>query len=124
MTAAQMRANSAIEAQQREHGEYSTPWMVGEQLKDICAREPAAAELIAQDLENPEMSLEKAERKIKAWADKHKKSGAGGVGVPPVIAEGILREFYGLAARDAGTAGDRGRSPLQGNVDLDLTDFL
>jgi hypothetical protein len=124
MTAAQMRANSAIEAQQRTHGEYSTPWMAGEQLKDICAREPAAAELIAQDLENPEMSLEKAEGKIKAWADEHKKSGAGGVGVPPVVAEGILRKFYGLAARDAGTAGRASPSPTDGGVNLDLTDFL
>ena len=31
-------------------------WMVGEQLKDICRKEPHCAEIVMQDLENPDMS--------------------------------------------------------------------
>jgi len=65
----------------------------------------------------PEMSLAHAEKKIKAWADKQKRTG-GGVGVPPNVAEGILREFYGL-----GKPGER-RSNDSAGVSLDLADFL
>ena len=71
--------------------------MVGEQLKDICAADPHCAELVAQDLENKDMSLEKAAAKIKAYADElHKKQKGNCVCVPPNEAERIIREFYGL----------------------------
>ena len=70
-------------------------WMVGEQLKDICNREPRCEQIVLEDLENPDMSLEKCEQQIKAWADKQKKTG-NCVCVPPNVAEGIIREFYGL----------------------------
>lgn len=85
-----------IEAQQA--GCENTPaWMVGEQLKDICGADPHCAELVAQDLENKDMSLEKAAAKIKAHADElHKKQKGNCVCVPPNVAEKILREFYGL----------------------------
>jgi hypothetical protein len=116
MTTAQERAFDAIAQQQKQHKEYSPQWMVGEQLRDICTREPDKAELIAQDLEVPEMSLTNAEKKIKAWADKQTRSG-GGVCVPPNKAEEILREFYGL-----GKPGERAAAP--GGVALSLDDFL
>ena len=38
-------------------------WMVGEQLKDICRSDPHCAEIVMQDLENPDMSLAKCEKK-------------------------------------------------------------
>lgn len=83
-----------IEAQQK--GKENTPaWMVGEQLKDICRSDPHCAELILQDLDNPDMSIEKAECQLKAWADKQKRTG-NCVCVPPNVAENILRKFYGL----------------------------
>lgn len=90
-----------IEAQQK--GKENTPaWMVGEQLKDICAADPNCAELVAQDLENKDMTLEKAAGKIKAYADElHKKRKGSCVCVPPNEAERILREFYGLPAASA-----------------------
>lgn len=59
-----------LKEQQSKVKECSAPWMVAEQLMDICRRESASAELIAQDLENEKMSI--------------------------VEAENILREFYGL----------------------------
>ncbi|MDL2288941.1 hypothetical protein LJC32_06180 [Oscillospiraceae bacterium OttesenSCG-928-F05] len=117
MTAEQGRAITAIEEQQKALGEFSAPWMVGEQLKEICTREPDKAELIAHDLTVPEMSLVNAEKKIKAWADKQKRTG-GGVGVPPNVAEGILREFYGL-----GEAGKHAEAAGAG-VSLNLDDFM
>jgi hypothetical protein len=116
MTAAQERAFNIIAEQQKSLEEFTTPWMVGEQLKDICIREPDKAELISQDLAVPEMSLVNAEKKIKAWADKQKRTG-GAVGVPPNVADGILREFYGL-----GEPGERASAGA--GVNLDLADFL
>lgn len=116
MTQEQIKAISAIEEQQKAVGEFTTPWMVGEQLKDICTREFDKAELIAHDLTVPEMSLAHAEKKIKAWADKHKKGNS--VGVPPSVAEGIIREFYGL-----GKPGERVAVESAG-VSLDFDDFM
>ena len=72
-------------------------YMVGQQLKDICRREPECAPLVLADLDNSDMSLKAAAGKIKAWADaKKKEKKAKCVCVPPDVAEGILRKFYGL----------------------------
>lgn len=86
-----------IEAQ-RKGKEDSPVWMVGEQLLDIAAGEPDSLELLKQDLTVPEMSLDNAEKQIKAWADKHKKGNY--CCVSPKVADGILREFYGLKSLD------------------------
>lgn len=74
--------------------ENTAPWMVGEQLKDICRREPACADLVLKDLEMQGMGLKDCEKQIKAWADKNKKGNC--CCVPPNVAESIIREFYGL----------------------------
>lgn len=110
------RAITLLEQQQSKVKERSAPWMVAEQLKDICRREPSSAELIAQDLDNPEMGIVQAEKKIKAFADAHK-SGSFSC-VTPAEAEGILREFYGLGSAGAAPVG--GSSPKV----LNLADFL
>lgn len=83
-----------LREQQGKVKERSAPWMVAEQLMDICRREPASAELIVQDLDNPDMSIEKAERQIKAFADRRKVGSFACV--TPAEAEEILRKFYGL----------------------------
>lgn len=88
------KAIAAIEEQQARVKARSPQWMVGEQLKDICRREPKSAELIAQDLTVKEMSITEAEKKIKAFADKNKTGNFACV--TPIEAEKILREFYGL----------------------------
>ena len=82
-----------IEAQQKGK-ENTAPWMVGEQLKDICRSDPHCAELVDKDLDNTAMSIVEAEKKIKAWADKNKQGGCAVV--PPNMAEKVIREFYGL----------------------------
>lgn len=81
-------------SEQQKGQEGTAVWMVGEQLKDMCQRDPACIPLLEQDLQNPEMSLAKAERKIEAYAREHKKGNQGCC--PPQEADRILREFYGL----------------------------
>lgn len=100
-----------IEAQQAKLTENSAPWVVGEQLKEIC-EDPRCAEIVAADLENADMSLANCEKKIKAYADKHKQGNFSYAS--PKVAEGIIREFYGLPA-----AGEK----HSGEV-IDLLDFL
>lgn len=100
-----------IEAQQAKLTENSAPWVVGEQLKDICT-DSYCAELVSADLDNADMSLTNCEKKIKAYADKHKQGSFAYVS--PKGAEGIIREFYGLPA-----AGEK----HSGEV-IDLSDFL
>lgn len=103
-----------IEAQQAKLTENSAPWVVGEQLKDICS-DPHCAELVSADLDNEEMSLEKCEKKIKEYADKHKQGNFAYVS--PKAAEDIIRKFYGLPA-----AGESSSKHADGIIDL--SDFL
>lgn len=105
---------------QRKGKEDSPVWMVGEQLLDIAAGEPDSLELLKQDLTVPEMSLEKAEGQIKAWADKHKKGNC--CCVSPKVADGILRKFYGLKSLDERKA-EAVSKPCEDDY-IDLDSFL
>ncbi len=107
-------AIAKLKEQQSRAAARSAPWMVAEQLMDLCRREPRSAELIAQDLENSEMSIEKAERQIKAYADSHKTGNFACV--TPAEAEEVLRKFYGLPAPG-------GEVPAESAL-LNLADFL
>lgn len=111
------RAIAMLEEQQSKVQARSPQWMVGEQLKDICRHEPHCAELIAQDLENPAMSITEAEKKIKAFADGHKTGNFSCV--MSAEADRILREFYGLPS-----LGGEEELPSSGAQVLDLADFL
>lgn len=107
-------AIAKITAQQPK--ERTAVWMVGEQLKDMVRCEPHLAELVAQDLDREGLSLVECEKKLKAYADKHKTGSS--YCVAPVDAERIIREFYGLPARgEALPSGGGGKL-------LDLADFL
>lgn len=76
--------------------------MVGQQLKDILRGDPALEEIVDKDMDVKEMSLANAANKIKAWADEqHKKTKGSCVCVSPDVADGIIREFYGLPACSA-----------------------
>lgn len=119
-----MSAFEKIEAQQKGR-ENTAAWMVGEQLKDICRREPGCAEILEKDLEVQAMSLASAEAKIKEWADKQKRN-AGCVVVPPQVAEDILRKFYGLPPREEAAAAPKQAAPRETEAGelLRLEDFL
>lgn len=108
-----------IEAQQGKVKEGSAPWVVGEQLKEICEREPESAALLDKDLDVEEMSIVNAEKKIKAYADKHKTGNFSYVS--PQKAEEILREFYGLPGKDAKNTSTKEKKTT--GV-IDLNDFL
>lgn len=102
---------------EQQTGKENTPaWMVGEQLKDICRKEPENAEIVLKDLDVTEMSIEAAEGKIKKWADEHKTGNC--CCVPPNVAEKIIREFYGLGS----PASDKQEDNAPGI--LNLADFL
>lgn len=95
------KAIAVITAQQEKEKGRTPAWMVGEQLKDICRREPMSAELIVQDMANASMHIQAAAAKIRAYADEqHRKIGGNTVCITPAEAEGILRKFYGLSERE------------------------
>jgi len=108
-----------IEAQQKGM-EYTDVWTVGAQLKEILQADPSLQELVDKDLDMPDMSLENCAKKIKAWADEqHRKVKGNCVCVPPHVAEGIIREFYGLPER-----GEQPKPDVPEPDVLDLADFL
>lgn len=103
---------------QQKGKENTAVWMVGEQLKDICRQDRRCAEIVAQDLTKEAMSIDKAEKQIKAWADKQKRTG-NCVCVPPNKAEEIIRNFYGLPM-----AAKKDTAPRKSGNILDLGAFL
>ena len=94
---------------------------VGEQLKELC-EDPACAGLVAKDLGIKGMGLKDCAAKIKAYADAHRKKGANFSYVSPKVAEGIIREFYGLPAPGARPAEQPKPAPKEDF--LNLEDFL
>lgn len=102
-----------ISAQQGK--ERTAVWMVGEQLKDMIRDDTRLQEIVEQDLEQEELSLAACEKKIKAYADKHKTGNFACV--TPAEAEAIIREFYGLGEPV------EGETPAKGNV-VNLADFF
>lgn len=119
-----MEVFERIEAQQQGK-KYSDVWAVGEQLKDILRGDPSLEEIVSKDLDDKSMSITACARKIKDWADAKHKKGESCVFVPPQVAEGIIREFYGLPDRK--TAPELKlipkEKPMENDV-LDLMDFL
>lgn len=119
----QSDAIALLETQQAAVTPRSAQWMVGEQLKDICRREPQSAELLARDLQVKDMDITAAEKKIKAFADGHKTGSFACV--TPAEADRILRKFYGLPE-----PGELPAAPVPEPVSatsgriIDLDDFL
>lgn len=118
-----------IERQQK--GKENTPvFMVGEQLKEIALREPKSAELLEKDLETSGMGIADAEKELKKYANANKGK-ANCFCVSPIVAERILREFYGLAERGEEIRSTAATPPL-GMTErngtqagyIDLGDFL
>lgn len=65
------KAIEAITEQQSKMEKDSTPYFVGEQLKDILkSAPPSVAEIVLQDLGTKGMSVEDCEKKIADYASK------------------------------------------------------
>lgn len=106
-----------ITAQQKGH-ENEPLFIVGEQLKEIANREPISAELLEKDLEMTGMKLSDAAAKLKKYSDDHRGK-ATCFCISPKVAEGILREFYGLPkAQDKTTASESTPQTPAGFIDL------
>ena len=109
--------------EQQKGKEGKQEFFVGNHLLDMARQQPEIAELLAQDLDVPEMNLTAAAAKIKEYADeKHKKDGGKCVCVTPKEAETVLRGFYHLPEADAATDS---RPPVGSTAPIvDLADFL
>ena len=102
-----------------QEGRKGPEFFVGQQLKEICKADPHCAEIVSQDLENESMSLAKAAQKIKEYADEqHKKTRENVVCIPPDVAEGIIREFYGLPAATQQEKEPQAEAPAPATLDL------
>ena len=109
-----------IEEQQAGH-ENEPAFMIGEQLKDMARADERVRELLEQDLAVKEMSLKAAAGKLKEYADKHHGKEKCFC-ITPKVAEGILRQFYGLPEDQEETP-----APVQAGAQKDhieLEDFL
>lgn len=102
-------------AQQQKGHETKPRFVIGEQLKEIAAREPKSAEILEKDLTLKEMSLEAAERTLQEYADKNH-GNAKAFCISPIQAEKILRKFYGLPERDK--TENQPEPPKEGFIDL------
>lgn len=106
---------------QQKGKEGQPSYMVGEQLKDICRREPESGAMIEKDLDT--ITLDTVANKIKARADElHKKQKGNCVCITPMEAERIIRQAYGLPG-----AAQMEAQEQQKKADpdfLDLADFL
>lgn len=111
----------------QQKGKENTPaFMIGEQLKDMARVQPGIVELLKQDLEVPEMSLESAAKKLQEYADKNHGK-ANSFCITPKVAEDILRKFYGLPApaqEQQEQAPTVNISSVESSTHIDLSDFL
>lgn len=111
-----------ISTQQEKLSEYSPAFQLGEQLKDILSESPEVAVIVLEDLKQPGMKLTDCEKKIAAFAQSHRSGNTGCC--PPKEADRIIREFYGIPARQTAPAIMRPAMPKQQPKKLSLTDFL
>ena len=104
-------------AEQQKGHENEPRFMIGEQLKEIAEREPLSAELLERDLEIEEMNLEAAEKHFQEYADRnHGKAKA--FCITPVVAEKLLREFYGLPIPEENAPEKKEADSSAGYIDL------
>lgn len=119
-----MTVYKRIEDLQGEFNPDSCAYEIGEQLKDICRRDPACEKILLEDLQNPAMGLVAADKMLYDWGKKQSQ-GKGGCGISGRKAEELLREFYGLPAAGVAAAPAAKAAPvLDGPFSLNLDDFL
>lgn len=116
------KAIELIERQQGTREKNPHLWMMGEQLKDICRADARAAELVAQDLQVPEMRLDRLQKKFDDYARQHKVGNQSVI--TPAEGETLIREFFGLGkARDHSTLVAAPETEAAGNV-VSLFDLI
>ena len=113
-----------IDELQGEFNPDSCAYEIGEQLKDICRKDPACEQILLEDLQNPAMGLAAADQMLYDWGRNHKVGNC--CGISGRKAEELLREFYGLpAAGEAVAVPAVKAAPVpDGPFSLNLDDFL
>lgn len=102
---------------EQQGSEQSMVYCVGEQLKEILRGLPeSSAELVAIDLTMEGKKLADCEAQIEKYAKEHREGQKACVS--PIVADGIIRKFYGL-----GTV-DEARESKADNAVIDLASFL
>ncbi len=110
-------------SEQQQGKEFTDIFMVGEQIKDICRNSNQATELVVADLDVPEMSLERCAAKIKEEADRlHKEKRGACICIPPDVAEGIIKKFYGIP-EDSAECRTQSAEQASDNI-IRLEDFI
>lgn len=89
------KALEMIEEQMKEQDEESLEYAVGERLIYILKEHPSAAEIVAQDLEKPNMDIEACAEDLTEHARKNQKN--GGMYMSDKTADKLICEFYGIA---------------------------
>lgn len=121
-------AIETITQQQSKLQKNSAPFFVGEQLKDILRGTPSAAGIVLQDLKTAGMGIADCEKKIADFASKHRTGSTGCC--PPMEADRIIREFYGIPAEPAlcfdqsAITAKAGQITVQKVRKVSLADFL
>lgn len=99
---------------------------IGEIVLAVCEASAQAAELVAQDLEQPDMSLGKCFSALHDFARKNQKGGmwcCGGVGIDPENpAIQVILDFYKIPAEWIG--GQTAKPQALGAAPVDLLDLL
>ena len=119
-----MKAIEEIKKQQSGK-ENSPAWMIGMQLIDMIKDEPAISGIVEEDLQNPDMSLDKCADAMRKHADEiHSKNRGSCVCITPAEAEKVIRKFYGLPDRTERQEPAAEPVPATEENILNLEDFL
>lgn len=90
-----MKLEKALEAVQ---GKNPNAWAVGKILEEICRKSAKVRELVEQDLENKDMSLEKCFAALKEHARKNQKGGCWACPVTEITPDNeavkVILDFY------------------------------
>lgn len=100
----------------------SCAYEIGEQLKDICRRDPACEQILLEDLQNPDMGLAAADKMLYNWG-KQQVKGKGGCGISGRKAEELLRAFYCLPEAGTETPALAADKPRANSLVVDLSDL-
>lgn len=100
----------------------SCSYEIGEQLKDICRRDPACETILLEDLQSPDMGLAAADKMLYDWGKKQA-NGKGGCGISGRKAEELLRKFYGLPEAVGDAPVPAAEKPRANSLVVDLSDL-
>ena len=124
-----MKLEDALE---RVKGKNPNAWAVGKILDEICRTNAKARELIEQDLDNPEMDLEKCFKALEKYAREHQTGGCWACPVTEVTPENeavkVILDFYHVPKDWLGGAAGAAESQTFGHdaegQDFDLLNLL